>query len=520
MTDYRAQDDAFRPPPPGSPQAQPPNSSPQPLVKPAVTPAVASAFGRPPGVDSSFGRLAPPAPAPAPPPYAAPPPAVAAAFGRPPGSDDGLDPARPYFDGAATGPSPWWHDSALVDPWRDPVSPASLGAPPSMEDAEPDAEPAAEPASAAERARRRWQLPGASLTALAVILFSAVVLAVGGGVTGFALAEHYSGSPLFDKHVHLTEATPSIERPPGSVADIARKVLPSVVSIHVHTPQVDGTGSGVVVSDTGYILTNNHVVSLAASGGTVRVVFNDQSSTPARIVGRDPKTDLAVIKVETKTLTVARLGDSSKLVVGDAVLAVGSPLDLPGTVTEGIVSALDRPVHLAGEGSDTNAVIDAIQTDAAINPGNSGGPLVDSSGAVVGINSAIATAPGTNGSSSSGNIGVGFAIPINAARAVAGQLIRTGHVVHPTLGVNTRSVTDLGSRGDSGAQVEDVVAGGPAAKAGVHEGDVIVAVDGIPVGSSDALQVAVGKHQVGDQIRLTVDRRGATKTLAATLQSD
>jgi S1-C subfamily serine protease len=295
-------------------------------------------------------------------------------------------------------------------------------------------------------------------------------------------------------------------------------VLPSVVSIQVRTTDEEGTGSGVVIDAKGYILTNNHVVSLAAtSAGTIRVIYNDQSSSSARIVGRDPKTDLAVIKVDKPGLVVARLGDSSKIVVGDPVIAIGSPLGLAGTVTSGIVSALDRPVRLSGEGSDTNAVIDAIQTDAAINPGNSGGALVDGTGATVGINSAIASL-GSQGQS--GSIGVGFAIPINAARRIALQLIHSGHVVHATLGVNARSVTDLGRRGGDGAEVEVVNRGGAAQKAGIREGDVITAIDGKPVSSSEELIVLVGSHQVGDTVTLAIDRGGSPKTVRATLQPD
>ncbi|MGI8696589.1 MAG: trypsin-like peptidase domain-containing protein [Mycobacteriales bacterium] len=503
----------FRAPSPGDAPAR---IGPRPPARPAVGPGAAEIFGRPRGIDSSFSH--PLAPPPQPESRAVVPPAVAGAFGRPDGVAEPFDgPGRPGYDSAPPA-SPWWSPDARSDPWRDPDAPARLGGPPGVEDA---ADPAGQPdESAATKAKRRWQLPGASLTALVLIFLSAVVLAIGGGATGFLLAEHYSGSPLFAKHITLTKVDPAGQRRAGSVADIARRVLPAVVSIHVHTSEVDGTGSGVVIDGAGYILTNNHVVSLAASGGMVRVAFNDQSTTTARIVGRDPKTDLAVVKVDKKRLTVASLGTSGKLVVGDPVLAIGSPLDLPGTVTAGIVSALDRPVHLSGEGSDTDAVIDAIQTDAAINPGNSGGALVDGAGAVVGINTAIATAPNVGGSSSSGNIGVGFAIPIDEARQVAQQLIRTGHVRHPTLGVSTRSVTDLGSRGDSGAQVEAVTDGGAASRAGIREGDVIVALDGEPVGGSEALLVAVGKHEVGDRITLTVDRGGSGKKIVATLLAD
>src|ERR671912_2596642 len=190
--------------------------------------------------------------------------------------------------------------------------------------------------------------------------------------------------------------------------------MPAVVSIEVRVGQVGATGSGVVIeADDGYIVTNNHVVSGAegVEGAEIRAVFYDGSGSAARIVGRDPASDIAVLKVEKPGLVTAALGDSENVVVGDPVVAIGSPLGLAGTVTTGIVSALERPVRLAGEGSDTNAVISAVQTDAPINPGNSGGALVDATGAVIGINTAIASL-GAGG----GSVGLGFAIPINTVR--------------------------------------------------------------------------------------------------------
>jgi S1-C subfamily serine protease len=218
---------------------------------------------------------------------------------------------------------------------------------------------------------------------------------------------------------------------------------------------------------------------------------------------------------------VAALGDSSKLAVGDPVIAIGSPLGLAGTVTSGIISALGRPVRLGGEGgnsgSDTNAVINAIQTDASINPGNSGGALVDGSGAVVGINSAIATLSTGGSTGQAGSIGLGFAIPINEARQIAQQLIRTGKVQHATLGVTARSVTD-GAR--DGALVESVAAGSAAANAGIKAGDVITRIGDRLVGGSDDLVVQVRAYKVGDKVQLTYVRGGRTVKVTATLQGD
>jgi S1-C subfamily serine protease len=278
----------------------------------------------------------------------------------------------------------------------------------------------------------------------------------------------------------------------------------------VRVGEAGATGSGVVIDgDKGYIVTNNHVVSGAdgVQGAEIRAVFSDGSGSAARIVGRDPASDVAVIKVEKPGLLTASLGSSKDVVVGDPVVAIGSPLGLAGTVTSGIVSALDRPVRLSGEGSDTNAVISAIQTDAPINPGNSGGALVDASGTVIGINSAIASTGG-------GSIGLGFAIPIDRVRDIAQQLISTGSAVHASLGVATRSVTD-GTR--DGAFVQNVEPGSAGADAGIREQDIVIAVDGRPVGSSEELSVAIDAHKPGDTVTVEVVRGGGSTELKATL---
>jgi S1-C subfamily serine protease len=289
-------------------------------------------------------------------------------------------------------------------------------------------------------------------------------------------------------------------------------VAPAVVSIEVRVGQAGDTGSGVVVDGAkGYIVTNNHVISGAAgvTGAEVRAVFSDGSGSTARIVGRDPASDIAVLKVEKPGLVTATLGTVSHVVVGDPVVAIGSPLGLAGTVTSGIVSALDRPVRLAGEGSDTNAVIDAVQTDAAINPGNSGGALVDATGAVIGINSAIASL-GASAGAQGGSIGLGFAIPIDTARKIAQELITTGKAVHASLGVNARSVTD-GVK--DGALVLNVEAKSPAANAGIREQDVVISLGGKPVRSSEELAVAIDAHQPGDTVAVELVRGGRSQTV-------
>jgi len=288
-----------------------------------------------------------------------------------------------------------------------------------------------------------------------------------------------------------------------------------VVSLEVRIGDVGDTGSGVVFDRSGYLLTNNHVVSMAATDKNAKltVVFNDGKGTrvPGSIVGRDPQSDLAVVKVDAGNLAVAQLGNSDKVAVGDSVIAIGSPLGLQGTVTTGILSAVNRPVRLAGEGTDTNAVIDALQTDAAVNPGNSGGPLVDAAGAVIGINTAIRT---LGESQTSGSIGLGFAIPINDARSIAEEIIRSGKVQHPSLGVNARSATDGTT---DGAQVQNVQSGGPAAKAGIVEGDVIIGVGKRSVGNADELVVAQQEHKVGETVPVTLLRSGRRTTVQVTL---
>jgi S1-C subfamily serine protease len=307
---------------------------------------------------------------------------------------------------------------------------------------------------------------------------------------------------------------PGVTREPGSVADIAERVTPGGGGVEVRVGNGGATGSGVVIEGgKGYIVTNNHVVSGAdgIEGAEIRAIFEDGSGSAARIVGRDPSSDLAVLKVEKPGLLTATLGESEDLVVGDPVVAIGSPLGLAGTVTSGIVSALDRPVRLSGEGSDTNAVISAVQTDAPINPGNSGGALVDAGGAVIGINTAIAS---LGSAGQSGSIGLGFAIPIDTVRDIAEQLIQTGTAVHATLGVNTRTVTD-GMR--NGALVLNVEPDGAADEAGLEEEDTIIAVDDQPVGSSEELEVAVDSRDPGESVTLELIRGGRSIEVDATL---
>nr|WP_246253814.1 trypsin-like peptidase domain-containing protein [Isoptericola chiayiensis] len=333
---------------------------------------------------------------------------------------------------------------------------------------------------------------------------------VAGLVGGFA-GDRLSGTTAEDAPVEADlPAAPDggegtdLSRPAGSVAAIAADVLPSVVSLEVSGGGGAGsTGSGFVLREDGYVLTNAHVVSAGDDGGAVTVVLSDGSEHPGEVVGLTTDYDLAVVKIDVDGLTPLVLGDSDDVVVGDQVLAVGAPLGLDSTVTTGIVSALHRPVQ-AGDQSST-AFIDAIQTDAAINPGNSGGPLVDADGEVVGINSAIAQAPGAL--QATGSIGLGFAIPANQARTTAEQLIETGQATYPVIGV----LLDTTYTGEGVKVSEDpqqgnapVTSGGPADLAGVRAGDVILAIDGRPVSRSDELIVAIRARQPGDAVTLRV----------------
>ncbi len=361
-----------------------------------------------------------------------------------------------------------------------------------------------------------WWVPSSSHGKAKFVTRSNALLMAGiAGLVGAVFGASSSGS-LFGHEIKLSSVSSSIERPPGSVADIAQRVLPSVVSISAETASGGGTGTGFVIDSAGYILTNNHVIADAADGrGTIEVQLNDGTTLDATIVGRDSSYDLAVLKVNRTGLTALTFGDSDQVAVGDSVIAIGSPLGLSGTVTLGIVSAKDRAVT-AGESAGDSSFINAIQTDAAINPGNSGGPLVNSAGAVIGVNSAIATLGSTSLTSQSGSIGLGFAIPINQARKTAEQLIKNGKATYPVVGVSV----DMQYAGD-GARIADtsnaILPGGPAAKAGLRAGDLIVKFDGRTITAPEELIVAIRSKNVGDKVVIEYIRAGKTLTASLTL---
>jgi S1-C subfamily serine protease len=494
-----------------------PRLGPRPLDRPAVDPTQAGVFGRPTGVSSAF--------APRPPSghpvangsvrLAAPPPeALATAFRRPPDAANVLLQRAPGTGLAGEGDDAalYWDATEGRDPWRDPGAGAMLG-PPAVDATEGDtatARSAGPLLSVPELLFGRRVKP----SALLILLVCALLVGAVGGFVGWAVGS--AGSSLTDAGATIAQVDPAIERAPNSVAGIVHRVAPAVVSLEVQAGTSGDVGSGVVIDKKGYILTNNHVVSVAAQGGQITAVFSSGVRASASIVGRDPVTDLAVLKVNATNLTVLQPGTAGKLAPGDTVIAIGSPLGLAGTVTSGIVSALHRPVTAQGENGGPTVVYDAIQTDAAINPGNSGGALVDASGTLVGVNSAIQTF-GSSDTGGGGSIGLGFAIPIDQAKKIAQQLIQTGGVKHADLGVNTRSVSATTSEG---AQVVNVTTGGAAAGAGLAVGDVITSLDSRPIGSSTELQVAVLDHDPGQAVTVVFARQGQRHSVQVTLQSD
>ena len=338
-----------------------------------------------------------------------------------------------------------------------------------------------------------------------------VVLAIIAGIVGGALGINASGG-FFGAKANLVSASNSVERKPDSVAGLANRVLPSVVSI---TTAAGSSGSGFIIDSSGFILTNNHVVEDAAlSKAKIVVTLNNGEEFESKIVGRDASYDLAVLKILATGLPALQFGDSDKVAVGDSVIAIGSPLGLSGTVTLGIISAKDRAVTAGGSAGES-AFINALQTDAAINPGNSGGPLIDTTGAVIGVNSAIATLSGSL-NSQAGSIGLGFAIPINQARKTANQLITTGKASYPVMGISI----DMNFAGP-GAKITTtdgaILPGGPAQEAGLKPGDLIIEFGGKAIDNPDELIVAIRARNIGDRVEVKFKRGSSTRSATVTL---
>jgi putative serine protease PepD len=391
------------------------------------------------------------------------------------------------------------------------------------------AQPGAEPAQPAKpqpgRPRRLAEL--ATVAVLAAVLASGGTYAATRADTTSLAAQQSASTTTSAAPVVQADAT----APNWSVT--ASAVSPSVVAITVTSGQSGGQGSGVIFDTKGHILTNNHVVAAGGQGSKITVTLNDKRTYDASVVGTDPSTDLAVIALTNapSDLRAIALGDANAIKVGDQVMAVGNPLGLAGTVTTGIVSALNRPVTTSeqqqqqadpfGQQQSTTepVVTNAIQTSAAINPGNSGGALVNANGQLIGINSAIASL-GSSGSSSSqsGNIGIGFAIPVNEARSIANQLITSGKATHPYLGVASKDgVVADGSAKRAAAVLTNVVNGTPADKAGLQAGDAIIAVDGNSIDGSLSLVAQVRQRSVGDKATLKIVRDGQSRDVNVTL---
>ncbi|CAL9430149.1 trypsin-like peptidase domain-containing protein [Streptomyces sp. enrichment culture] len=492
-----------------SAQAAPPHDAPPPAAPEAATPPHGTPVGAHPTAQGpAHDAAAPGAPAPGAPVHGAPPPGVphqetpapspGTAPGGPPHPAPG--PARP-----APAADPW----GRYDPWAAPAAPTVASAPLQVSG----------PAEESEEKRRKRR----SRTILGLVLVFGLLCGLVGGLVG-AYLERNGGVGA----VELPQAGKEpADRDPDSVAGIASRALPSVVTLHASGTSAAGTGTGFVLDTRGHILTNNHVVEPAGRDGEITVTFHSGDTAEATVIGRDSGYDLAVVKVKgVRGLTPLPLGNSDNVQVGDPVVAIGAPFDLAGTVTSGIISARERPITAGGEKGDGSDVsyVDALQTDAPINPGNSGGPLLDAEARVIGINSAIRSAGGGGDldGGQAGSIGLGFAIPINQGKRVAEELIDTGKATHPVIGITldmefSGDGARVGTKGTDGGP--PVVTDGPGDKAGIEAGDVITEVNGQRVHSGEELIVKTRAHRPGDRLELTLERDGEERTVSLVLGS-
>ena len=427
------------------------------------------------------------------PPMPASPPAPATPSAAPPAATPG---------GPAPGSSPWWSD-ALRDPWRDPRTPAAVVVTPVWQSGSIDPEPVTDP----DVARRRGLTP-----IFLVSLITALLAGTLGGALGYAFSVRNGAGGGTVLGAQGSEAPAAAQRRPDSMAGVAERLRPSVVTIRVGGRGGTSLGSGFVASADGYVITNDHVV--AGGSGSATVVFSDGSTSPAKLVGQDPESDIAVIKTSRTGLTPVEFGDSDAIAVGDPVLAFGSPLSLANTVTAGIVSALDRTIQ-AGEPGGTTRYYAAIQTDAAVNQGNSGGPLVDGAGRVIGVNSVIKSL--ASDEQEAGNIGLAFAIPINQAKRQTQDIIDTGKARRTVIGAQ---VTNAGAGAAVGVRLSAVDRGGPAATAGLRAGDVILKFDGRPLTEPGDLIALVRKYAPGSVVTVEYRRGTAQQNVSVTLAAD
>lgn len=355
----------------------------------------------------------------------------------------------------------------------------------------------------------------------APIVLASLLAGLVGGLGGGVLVQTFAPEPVSPRAEAPAPAvaTPVTSMPvEGTIPALSRAALPSVALISIGPGGRDGQGSGFVIREDGYVLTNHHVIAASTSGGGITVQLPGLEPANAEIVGSDSIYDIAVLRVDLSGLAPLTFADSEVVEVGQTVVAVGAPLGLDSTVTSGIVSALDRPVVTGGVADQS--YISAIQTDAAINPGNSGGPLLDLAGRVVGVNSAIAQIPSALGVSS-GSIGLGFAIPAEQAERTATQIIQTGKSQHPVIGVHIDlQYTGEGARvlSQSRDGIDPVVPEGPADVAGVEPGDIIVAVDGKRITDSTHLLVVLRSHAIGESVEMVLRGiDGAERTVSMRL---
>jgi putative serine protease PepD len=412
------------------------------------------------------------------------------------------DPTRTADGAAAPGStSAWWSD-ALTDPWRDPAAPAAVVVTPAVSDA-PVLE-STETSASPDGPRRGLGL------VLLVSVITALLAGALGGTLGFVFASR--GSVGTGARLGGGGSAPLTQRPPDSLAGVVKKVLPSVITVKVHGGGGTSIGSGFIVSPDGYAITNDHVVTGAT--GPAAVTFSDGNTVSAKVVGSDPESDVAVLKLEADKLTPIEFGDSDSVQVGDPVLAIGSPLALANTVTYGIVSAVDRPIA-AGEAGGPTRYYAAIQTDAAVNHGNSGGPLVDAGGRVIGINAVIKSL--ASDQEQAGNVGLAFAIPINQAKRLAQDIVDTGKARRTVIGAEL----EASYRGpNGGVRLQTVEAGGPAANAGLKVGDVLTRIGGAPLEEPGDLIAMVRKYAPGTGVSVEYQRDGAKHNAQVVLAAD
>jgi len=407
-------------------------------------------------------------------------------------------PTPPSANGQPVAPgSPWWSD-ALADPWRDPYAPTAVVVPSPPPVGGPPPEPVVDP-----DAPRRSYAP-----ILLICLITALLAGGLGGTLGyvFAVRGGVGGGGGTQLGAGAEDPPAAANRAPDSLAGVAGKVLPSVVTVRV----TGAIGSGFVVSADGYVITNDHVVE--GGGDAMSVSFSDGSTARAELVGRDPQSDIAVIKVAKSGLTPVGIGNSDSIAVGDPVLAFGSPLALVNTVTAGIVSALDRTIEAGDAG--TTRYYAAIQTDAAVNQGNSGGPLVNAAGQVIGVNSVIRSVGGSE--TEAGNIGLAFAIPINQASRVASDIIDHGKARRTVIGAEVTT----GGNTATGARLRSVEPSGPAAAAGLKAGDTVTKINGHLLEDGTDLIALVRKYAPGATVSVEYRRGAKVQTASVKLAAD